>query len=387
MTTIASETDLLAAARGLVPLIEQLRDEIERERRLPLPIVEALRAAGVFRMTMPRSLGGMEAHPRAQFEVLEALSMLDASVGWCGYIGGSAGWFTAYLDEATAREMYPNPDLIAGGAAGRPSGQAVQVDGGFRVSGRWPFGSGAHHCDWLASACMVYDGDTRRSDAAGRPEVRLVLMPANDCELIDTWVTTGLRGSGSVDYAVDDLFVPVERTFSLASSPIVQAGPLYRLRTMFLLNHSAVGLGIGRAAIDALLALATDKKRVTGTPLREEAYAQAAVARAEALIGSARAYVLAVLDEIWQTLLAGDEASEQQRARFRLAIVNSHTAAVEAVDLMYHTGGGSALYAANPLDRLFRDIHTINQHVVVAPKTYEQSGRVLLGLDPGVPLF
>ncbi|HLZ73079.1 MAG TPA: acyl-CoA dehydrogenase family protein [Dehalococcoidia bacterium] len=384
--TIASENDLLAAARGLAPLIAQYHDEIERERRLPLPIVAALQDAGVFRMTMPRSLGGLEAEPRLQFEVLEALSQLDASVGWCGYIGGGAGWFSAYLDEATARQMYPHPDVIGGGAV-RPAGRARVVPGGYRVSGRWPFGSGAHHCDWLVGGCFVFDGEERRLDDAGRPDVCMVLMPAADCEIIDTWVTTGLRGSGSVDYAANDRYVPAERSFSLATSPIQQNGPLYRLRTMFLLNHAAVALGSGRAAIDALLALATDKRRVTGTPLREEAYAQAAVARAEALVGAARSYVLTVLDEIWHTLLTGEEASEQQRARFRLAIVNSHTAAVEAVDLMYHTGGGSALYATSPLDRLFRDIHTINQHVIVAPKTYEQSGRVLLGLDPGVPFF
>jgi alkylation response protein AidB-like acyl-CoA dehydrogenase len=386
MTAVASEADLLTAARGLAPLIQQCRDEIERERRLPLPIVEALQQAGVFRMTMPRTLGGLEAQPHVQFEVLEALSALDASAGWCAYIGGSGGFFSAYLDDATAREMYPNPDAISGGAV-RPAGRAQAVPGGYRVSGRWPFGSGAHHCAWLAGGCFVYDGEERRLTADGWPDVRIAFMPAAACELIDTWVTTGLRGSGSVDYAVTDLFVPEERTFSFVSSPILLPGPLYRLRSMFLLNHAAVALGIGRAAIEALLALAAGKKRVTGAPLREEAYAQAAVARAEALVGSARAYVLAVLDEIWQTLLAGEEASENQRARFRLAIVHAHTAAVEAVDLMYHTGGGSSLYAANPLDRLFRDIHTINQHVVVAPKTYEQSGRVLLGLDPGTAFF
>ncbi len=387
MAVIASESELLAAARGLAPLIAAQRDEIERERRLPAAIVRGLKEAGVFRMTMPRSLGGLEAAPRAQFEVLEALSQADASVGWCAYIGGSAGWFSAYFDEATARELYPVPDAIAGGAAGRPGGRAVQVEGGYRVSGRWPFASGAHHCDWLVSACFVYEGEEPRRDAAGRPELRQLLLPAAECELIDTWFTTGLRGSGSVDYAVTDRFVRAARSFNLGASPIRQPGPLYRMRTMFLLNHAAVALGIGRAAIEALQELAAGKRRVTGTPLREEAYAQAAVARAEALVASARAYVLAVVDEIWQTLLAGDDASEQQRARFRLALVHSHTAAVEAVDLLYHTGGGSALYASSPLDRLFRDIHTINQHVIVAPKTYEQSGRVLLGLDPGVPFF
>jgi alkylation response protein AidB-like acyl-CoA dehydrogenase len=321
-----------------------------------------------------------------QFEVLEALSQLDGSVGWCAYIGGSGGFFSAYLDEAVARELFPHPDVICGGAV-RPAGRAQAVPGGFRVSGRWPFASGAHHCDWLVGGCFVYDGEQRRATPDGWPDVRILFMPAAACELIDTWFTTGLRGSGSVDYAVQDLFAPAERSFSFAASPIRLPGPLYRMRTMFLLGHAAVALGIGRAAIEALLELAAEKRRVTGAPLREEAYAQAAVARAEALVGSARAYVLAVVDEIWQTLLAGDEASERQRARFRLALAHSHAAAVEAVDLMYHTGGGSALYATNPLDRLFRDVHTINQHVIVAPKTYEQSGRVLLGLDPGVPFF
>lgn len=186
------------------------------------------------------------------------------------------------------------------------------------------------------------------------------------------------------DAITEGAFVPARRTFNLADSPVRLPGPLYRLRTMFMANHSPVILGLARAAIDAVLELAAGKTRVTGTGLRDEPYAQAAVGRAKALVSSARAYCLAVLADIMATARAGGEPSPRQRASFRLSVFNAHAA---AVDLMYHVGGGTSAYAASPLDRLFRDAHTINQHLVAAPKWHETTGRVFLGLDPGVPLL
>ena len=388
MTTAVTRTDeeLVAAARALTPFLREHADEAERERRLPLIVVEALKQAGAIRMTFPRSLGGLEAHPLTQFRVLEALSMADGSAGWCAYIGGAGGLFSAYLRPEVAREMFPSPDTIGGGGA-RPTGRAVAVEGGYRISGRWPFGSGCQHATWLSSGCLVFDGDAPRLTAEGHPATMQCFLPAADVQIIDTWTTTGLRGSGSHDYTIEDCFVPEARTFDFFTSPIYEPGPLYQFRRMFLLNHAAVALGIARAAIDALVALAAAKKLSASAALRDEAYVQTAVARAETLVGSARGYVFAVIEEIWETLVAGGLPDAGQLARFRLAIVHSHTAAVEAVDTMYHVAGGSALYAGHPLDRMLRDIHTINQHTIVSPKTYETAGRLLLGLDAGTPFF
>jgi alkylation response protein AidB-like acyl-CoA dehydrogenase len=187
---------------------------------------------------------------------------------------------------------------------------------------------------------------------------------------------------------VTNLFVPEEHTFSLAHFPIQRAEPLYAFRRLYLFGHAAMPLGMARRAMEALLALATQKVVRSGrgpaaTGLRDEASLQAAVARAEALIGSARAYAVDVLQDLWTTLVAGDAPSAVQRARFRLCITHAHIAGVEAVDLMYNMAGGTAVYAAHPFDRLFRDMHTVNQHVVVWPKTLEPIGRLLLGLESG----
>jgi alkylation response protein AidB-like acyl-CoA dehydrogenase len=259
------------------------------------------------------------------------------------------------------------------------------------VSGRWPFGSGCHHCTWLTSGCVVYDGDRPRLNE-GIPDIRVCFLPADRCDIIDTWTATGLRGSASHDYAVSDLFVPEEHMFSLVLSPIQRSEPLYAFRTMFLFGHAAIPLGIARSAIEALSALAAQKVVRSGPGqadkgLRDEAYLQSAVARAEALLGSARAYVVDVLHDLWTTLVAGNAPSAAQRARFRLCITHAHIAGVEAVDLMYNMAGGTAVYAANPFDRLFRDIHTVNQHMVVWPKTLEPIGRLLLGLESGDPII
>ena len=237
---------------------------------------------------------------------------------------------------------------------------------------------------------MIYDGDSPRLTARGIPDIRICFLPADRCDILDTWTTTGLRGSASHDYAVRDLFVPEEHTFSL-DSPIQRSEPLYAFRTLFLFGHAAIPLGIARSAIEALMALAAQKAVQSGPEaaargLRDEAYIQAAVARAEALVGAARAYVVDVLQDLWTTLVAGNAPSAAQRARFRLCITHAHTAGVEAVDLMYNMAGGTAVYAANPFDRLFRDMHTVNQHAVAWPKTFEPIGRLLLGLESRDPL-
>jgi alkylation response protein AidB-like acyl-CoA dehydrogenase len=270
--------------------------------------VDALKAAKIFRMAMPHAWGGLQLDPLAQFEVLEALTMADASTGWCAYIGsGSGGFLTTFLDQNVAREMYRDVDTITGGAV-RPAGRATVVPGGYRVSGRWPFGSGCHHCTWLTSGCVLYDGDSPRLTAQGLPDIRICFLPADHCDILDTWTTTGLRGSASHDYAASDLFVPEEHTFSLVHSPIQRAEPLYAFRTLFLFGHAAIPLGIARSAIEALIALAAQKAVPSGPGaaakgLRDEAYLQSAVARAEALVGAARAYVVDVLHDLWTTLV------------------------------------------------------------------------------------
>src|SRR4051812_12847732 len=220
------------AARALVPQIQASADEIERLRRMPLPLVEAIAKAGLFRLWVPRRLGGEEADAATLVRVVEEISRADGATGWCVAIGGEYGAFGGYLQADAAREIYGDPQVRTAGAL-RPFGNAVVVDGGYRVTGRWPLGSGCQHSQWITGGCRILDGDQPRLRANGSPLVRILLFPAADCEILDTWHSIGLRGTGSHDYTVTDIFVPAERSLSFQEPP-VEPGPLYAIPTMAL---------------------------------------------------------------------------------------------------------------------------------------------------------
>ena len=376
----------MVAARALGPQILACRDEMEAERRIPLSLVAAMKEAGLFRLSMPRAMGGPELSPMTQVRVVEALSGFDASVGWTAMLGLHAGYFTAFLDPVAAKSMYADLDAFTGGVT-KPTGTAVVVPGGYRVSGRWSFGSCCQHSEWLFSGCVVIEGGNPRRLPDGSSESRLCYLPGTAIEVIDTWTSTGLRGTGSHDYSAEDVFVPAEHTFDVLRSLILRPEPLYGLRNMYLSNLAGIPLGVARAAIDSVVELAGSKQTRIGSRLRDEPVTHLSVARAEALLGSARAFVFDVLEDIWSSLTAGKTLSARQQALYRLAICHAYEAGVEAVTLMFKTASGTALYATHPLDRWFRDIHTASQHFVVSAKIAEAAGRVMVGLRPGVPSF
>ena len=247
--------EILAAARALLPQIRAAAEEIEQGRRLPLPLVQAMQEAGIFRMPMPRAWGGPEVDPLTQIRIVEELSTANPSVGWCAMIGSDGGYFSAFLDDAVGRSIYPDLNLVTGSST-RPTGRAVAVDGGYRVSGRWQFSSGCQHSAYLVGNCFVFEDAGQRFLEDGTPDSRLCYLPAERCTILDTWTTTGLRGSGSHDFTAEDVFVPHEQTFNTRTSPIRRDGPLYAFPFMFVINGAGVPLGTARAAIDALVELA-----------------------------------------------------------------------------------------------------------------------------------
>ena len=352
VTTDEAE-QIVEAARALGPQVRAAVEEMEQGRRLPAAIVQAMQQAGAFRMTMPHEWGGPEADPLTQVRIVEALSTADGSVGWCAMIGSDGGYFTAFMDQAVAREMYPDINAVTATVL-RPAGRAVAVKDGYRVSGRWKFASGCQHSTWIANACAVFDDTTPRLSKKGTPEVLVCFMPTPECEIIDTWTTTGLRGTGSHDVEAKEVFVPTERTFNLARPVSQRQSPLYALPSLFLSNLPGVPLGIARSAIDTLIELVGHKPVMFGTNmLREEAHIQAAVAQAEALLGSARSYLFDVMGDLWETLCAGDPLSPPQRARYRLGMTHLTNSCVQAVALMYRAGGGSSLIRRPSLGSAF----------------------------------
>ena len=289
---------VLHAAIGLTPQIRAAGDQIELSRRLPPPIVEAMKAAGIFGMAVPRAWGGPELDPLMQFRVIEALGMADGSVGWCAMIGCDTGYVTAFLDQGVARAMYPDT-LVATGAAATPTGRAIAEPGGYRVSGHFPFVSGCQHCEWLWAGCTVIEDGAARIDGNGVPATRQCFVHLSECEILDTWYTTGLRGTGSNDVVVRDQFVPAERTFSFQDPALVKRpGPLYAFPLMFLAKGTAPALGVARHAVDTVIAAAASKSARRYTVgdriempkmLRDDVFVQETVARADTIIAAARA--------------------------------------------------------------------------------------------------
>src|SRR5262245_11277278 len=367
---------VIEAARALAPDIAAQAERIERDRRLPLELVRTLARIGVFRLCVPRALGGEEAEPGSLLAVLEELARADGSTGWCAMIGATSGLVSAYLPEAEARAIYgTSPDVVTGGVFA-PTGRAVQEHGAYRVSGRWRFASGCQHCDWLMGGCMISDD--------GPPRARMVLFPTTDAEIVDTWTVSGLRGTGSHDVVVRDLRVPVTRSVSITHDRPVACGALYAFPVFGLLSLgiAAVALGIARRALDEIEALVGAKTPTASRRrLAERSTVQSQVAEAEALLGAAGAFLREVVEEAWAAARTSGAIGVPLRARVRLAATHATAASARAVDVAYTTGGGTSVYADSPLQRAFRDVHVVTQHMMVAPATWELAGRVLLGLE------
>jgi alkylation response protein AidB-like acyl-CoA dehydrogenase len=385
----ADAQPLVAAAQRLAPDLRARADEIERGRRVPLDIVGAMAGAGIFRMCVPRAIGGGEVEPATLLRVLEVLGEADASAGWCAMIGCTSGLLSGYLEADAAAVIYGDPNGIAGGVYA-PSGTAVPTSGGYRVSGRWPFASGVEHCSWLMGGSVIVENGAPRLLPSGAPDAPLMLFPARDVEVIDTWNVSGLRGTGSHDIAVRDLFVPAAHAVSLVRDRPRAEGALYAFPVFGLLaiGIAAVALGIGRRAIAELVEIAGGK-RPTGSRriLAERATAQVQVSEAEALVRSGRAFLLEAIEEAWAAAERSGTIDLAARAAVRLAATNATLAAAKAVDLMYNAGGGTSVYATSPLQRCFRDVHVVTQHLMVAPATYELTGRLLFGVATDAALL
>lgn len=358
---------------------KNLTAELDELRKLPGDIVSRLRDAGVFRMNMPASWGGPEMTSPDQVEVIESLSRADGSLGWCSFIWCDSGLYSGYLDDAVARRLYPSLDMAQSGWV-HPVGRAQVVDGGYRVTARWKFGSGTDWCDMLVGGCTVFDGDEPRLDKWGEPEWRVIVAPPDAYTIEDTWYTTGLRGTGSNDYRAEDLFVPEEHTFSFYEPK--RDGLLWRRPDTFLRKMAGVPLGIARDAIDRGLDVLEGRiDQWTKLPARETREVQIAVARAEGLLGAARAYVYAALNAQWEKLERNEALTPKERADTVLSRQYAFHTGREVVQLMYDTVGGRAVYSSNPFDRHMRDMMTACQHVVAQKVTLARVGSLLFGMD------
>lgn len=371
----ANAATILDAVRDLAPVIAARSEEIETARRLPPDLVAQIRDAGCFRMLLPERLGGAGAELADHVAMVRELARVDGSVGWTVLLGSSAPLIFGKLHaDAFDGVFTENPDLALAGTF-NPTGVATPVEGGYRVTGRWSFASGCQHADWLIAHCFVDDGRV--------PPLRMMMIPAADAEIIDTWSVAGMCGTGSHDFAVDGLFVADDRSFSVFEEGGLD-GPLWRIPelTYSSLQFANVAIGIAEGAVAEITTLASGK-----VPLFADATLAAnplfrnRLAEADAHLRAARALLDADIAATWAIATAGGELTPELRARLRATAVWVVTAAASVVDTAYTFGGGSALYSSSPLQRRWRDVHMITQHFAVKPDTLTLAGAVLAGQD------
>ena len=380
------EAALLKAAAELGEQFRSRSDEIEAARRLPPDVSAQMAEAGIYRMGAPAALGGLETAPAISSQVVETLARSDASCGWVAFIGATSFTSLAGLPMSVGREVLANPNnLITGVFA--PTARAEKTEGGFRISGRWQWGSGSQNADWLLGGAVLQENGEPLLDERGQPISHMAVMPVADVEFLDTWHVSGLCGTGSLDYQVQDLFVPDERLVGYTSHDRPPTTPLYAFPnfTLLALGIAAVCLGVARAALDELVQLAASKKRVGARKtVAEQQVAQMQLARSEADLQSARLFYYQVLDDAWQTAITGSRVSVEQRRDLRLATTNAVAKSVQVVEAMYSLGGGSSVYRSSRLQRHFRDINVAKTHIMVSEQTLEVIGAHYFGLSPNV---
>lgn len=367
---------------ALLDTISARAADTERQRRLPADLAGELAEAGLFRMLVPKTLGGAEVDVATMFTTLEQLGRADAATGWCVMIGGTTALISAWLPEVHAREIWADPSVITGGVFA-PMGRAMVDGDDYAVSGRWAWASGSANCRWLLGGAVILDDGEIRRLPSGAPDHRMMVMRRSHVELIDTWDALGMRGTGSGDMAASAVRVPQGRSVSFMTDTPLETGPLYRFAPFGLLalGIAAVASGNALGALDDLKALAVAKKgQGSSRSLAERGVVQADYAVAQADLDGARTLVQAEISDTWDRVVAGDTLDLVARARLRLAATRLTQVSARVAAKMHELAGGTSVYASHPLNRRFRDAHVATQHVMVAPPTLELAGRVLLGL-------
>jgi alkylation response protein AidB-like acyl-CoA dehydrogenase len=383
-TTAAARTarDVADTVARLVPTISARASEIEAARRLPDDLFAELKAAGCLRMLLPPSHGGLGVTLPDAMRVYEALSRADASAAWTVANCSGAWCDLAGLPRATFDAIFSAGAEVTVAGVFAPSGVAERVDSGYRVSGRWGFASGCQHCDWLFGNCL--------EEVDGQRRMRTVVFAASEITIEDTWTVSGLCGTGSHHFTADEVFVPIARTCAtLEAEPCVDV-PLVHIPPppLFALAITSTALGVAQGALDDILAMAGGKTpMLAGAPLAANPLFQYQLANADTDLRAARGLAYEEACAAWTTAADRTPFTMEHRARIRATAAWATARAVDVVDFAYHAGGGSSLYAGNPLQRRMRDIHAITQHFLVKPDTLTTVGAVLAGQDVDLPVF
>lgn len=383
---LAGDPAVISRAEALRPAVEAASNQIEETRRLPPALLDKLHEARLFRLLLPRSSDGIETDPVTFFHVIETIARGDASTAWCLSQAGGCAMSAAYLDLPVARAIFgDDPRAVLAWGPG-PKVKAVECEGGYRVTGVWAFASGGRHATWLGAHCPIFKADgSPRLDENGRQQERTMLVRTGDVQWTDIWNTVGLRGTASDQFALDDFFVRADHSITRDfERECREAGPLYRMGagTCYQVGFAGVACGIARGALDCFLDVARNKvPRGLKSPLRDNAVVQSNLAQAEVNLRAARAFVLQSMAAIWKDLSAGNTITVEQRITIRMAATNAIHKAKDAVDFAYNAAGATAIFENHPLERRFRDIHTVTQQLQGRLSHFETVGAWMMGAD------
>jgi alkylation response protein AidB-like acyl-CoA dehydrogenase len=382
-----SAAQILANAHAMAPAIAARSEEIEALRRLPADLVADLRAAGFFRMGRSRTKGGPQMTLPQHLEVIEALAHADPSVAWCVKIGTDSGLLAEFLPPAASERLLPRPDMITAGQFTAAHGKIERIEGGYLLTGRFPFGSGVTHADVVMSGGALFENGAPVIGPGGIPEGRLAFCHANEIIVEDTWHTHGLRGSGSCHYRADGVFIPEEQALRIDTALFQGRAPLYSSGFNWVTTMAAVPLGTARRALDEAKALIHVRKAgVPPRPMAETVQVREAITKAETACGAARAFLFRSAEDFWAELEAGTPALET-KGRLALANVNAFRMAAEVTRQLFDLIGANVIFQGSVLERLVRDALTLNQHMIVAHPAVETYGAMMLGTEHPSPLY
>jgi alkylation response protein AidB-like acyl-CoA dehydrogenase len=382
---LAGDQAVIARAKAVQPLVAAAANEIEQTRRLPPALLDQLHDQRLFRLLLPRSSQGIETDPLTFFRVMETIAQADASTAWCLSQAGGCAMAAAYLDLPVAHAVFGDPRAVLAWGPG-PKVKAVECEGGYRVTGVWSFASGGRHATWLGAHCPVYaaDGSPKR-DANGAQIERTMLVRTEDVTWTDIWNTVGLRGTASDQFTLNDLFVRADHSITREfDRERREDGPLYRMGsgTCYQVGFAGVACGIARGALDNFVDVARNKvPRGAKSALRDNAVVQSGLAQAEVHLRAARSFLLQSMADIWADLVAGNDITVEQRITIRMAATHAIHKAREAVDFTYNAAGATAIFDGHPLERRFRDIHTVTQQLQGRLSHFETVGAWMMGAD------
>ena len=379
-----SSSDLLDIAHEMAGRAAEAADRIDEERRLPPELAADMADKGLFRLLVPRSLGGAELDFLDYLWIVDVFARADGSTAWCVNQNNVFATDSVRMPVETAREVWSDPRAVIGNGPHTPSTRAVPAPGGYRVTGRWNFSSGIRHANWVAALSPVERQHGDEQQPTSPDQEVLLLIPKDQVELLDVWQVNGLRGTGSFSFQAEDLFVPASRSYGVDDGPY-ESGPLYVVPKvlMFSSGFATVALGVARSALDAAIDVAGEKVPVKlSSVLRDTSTTQRQVGEAEALWRSARAFLMEAASTLWSSAVDRGSLAVDERIGLRLASTHGIRTAAKVAGVAYDVAGSGGIFKSNPIQRRLQDLQAITQQVQGRMTHYDTAGAFYMGLDP-----